>query len=49
MEIQTGKRQPKGRQNGVMPPESISLGREPLAQVGLEDLEKQLTRISDFV
>ncbi len=32
-----------------MPSESISLGREPLAQVGLDALDKQLTRISDFV
>ena len=49
MEVQTGKRPPSGHQNGVMPSENISLGRESLAQVGLEALEKQLSRISDFV
>jgi CHAD domain-containing protein len=49
MEVQTGKRTRNGHRNGVTPSESVSLGREPLAQVGLEDLEKQLTRISDFV
>ncbi|HEX5547775.1 MAG TPA: CHAD domain-containing protein [Ktedonobacterales bacterium] len=49
MEVRTGKRSPDGHRNGVMPTESVSLGREPLAQVGLEALEKQLTRISDFV
>ena len=32
-----------------MPSESVSLGREPLARVGQEALDKQLTRISDFV
>lgn len=32
-----------------MPSESVSLGREPLAQVGQEALDKQFTRISDFV
>lgn len=32
-----------------MPSPTISLGREPLARVGLEALATQLTRISDFV
>jgi CHAD domain-containing protein len=49
MEVRTGKRSSNGHRNGVTPTASVSLGREPLAQVGLEALEKQLTRISDFV
>src|SRR5690242_2510580 len=49
MELQTGKRRSDGHRNGVLPSESTSLGREPLTQVGLEALEKQLSRISDFV
>src|SRR6185437_3268892 len=49
MEVQTGKRRSDGHRNGVMPSEGISLGREPLARVGLEALATQLTRISDFV
>ncbi|HEY1387106.1 MAG TPA: CHAD domain-containing protein [Ktedonobacterales bacterium] len=49
METQTGKRRSNGHRNGVVASESISLGREPLAHVGLEALKKQLTRISDFV
>lgn len=49
MDIQTRKRSSKGQQNGVLPSENLSLGREPLAQVGVAALAKQLTRISDFV
>ncbi|HEU4783063.1 MAG TPA: CHAD domain-containing protein [Ktedonobacterales bacterium] len=49
MEVRTGKRPSDGHRNSVMPDESVSLGREPLAQVGQEALDKQFTRISDFV
>lgn len=49
MDVRTGKRSSNSHRNSVTPPKSVSLGREPLTKVGLEALDTQLARISDFV
>ncbi len=49
MEIQTGKRPPNDRRNGVAESEGMSLGRKSLACLGVEALSAQLSRIHDFV